>query len=537
MAIAPNGGAPTGLPKVLCGPSHGTDDCHCSDSHVPCCLLSAPFGGVRWRGELNDFESSGVGDLSIIRSAVMSETADRHEIRSSTAKVSIADFTKQVLVVDLLVVLAVSLTVWPLTLGDSTPVSLKHVWVPLLSATIWFACLLLAKTIDRRSVLHAEGIKRVVMGTGYYLLVCALTEFLFDSTAAVRPALFATVGFGAPLLALARVGTLSHLKSLRTRGKQVSNVVVVGTPASSREVLDALAAHSQYALKRVVDPTWLTESGTGSLIARRATEGDSEIVIVTNPAELGDGGLRELAWRVEEAGSELLIAPGLPDIAASRISYEPMAGLPLMQLRKPHESSGAQILKRAFDVISATVMLLLLMPLLLTMSVLIKVEDRGPVFFIQPRVGKHGKFFPFIKFRSMRVNAHTERADLLGLADEGILERYRSDDRVTRIGKFIRRWSIDELPQLLNVLSGHMSMVGPRPVLEEELPQLLADGHRRHLTKPGLTGLWQISGRKEVTWDDRIRMDLTYVDCWSFGLDMQILAKTAQAVVKGNGAY
>ena len=181
--------------------------------------------------------------------------------------------------------------------------------------------------------------------------------------------------------------------------------------------------------------------------------------------------------------------------------------------------------------------MLLFAPLILVLAILIPLESRGSAFFVQPRVGENGKLFPFFKLRSMRKDAHLERAAVLGPTDDGILDRYRNDVRITRIGSFIRRWSIDELPQLMNVLLGHMSLIGPRPVLEEELHDLPVHGERVHLAKPGLTGLWQVSGRKEIHWEDRIDLDLEYVDTWSLGLDAKIAAKTVGAVLKGSGAY
>ena len=213
------------------------------------------------------------------------------------------------------------------------------------------------------------------------------------------------------------------------------------------------------------------------------------------------------------------------------------AGLPMIQLNESHGAVLPKALKRLFDIVVSASLLLLLAPLFAVIAIAINVEGPGPVLFIQPRIGYRGKAFRFIKFRSMRADAHLERASVLGAADEDILARYLVDERITHVGRFLRRWSIDELPQLLHVLVGQMSLVGPRPVLVEELSLIDAVGMRRHLSKPGMTGLWQVSGRKEVCWDERIRMDLHYVDSWNLGLDTKILAKTASAVVKGTGAY
>jgi lipopolysaccharide/colanic/teichoic acid biosynthesis glycosyltransferase len=181
--------------------------------------------------------------------------------------------------------------------------------------------------------------------------------------------------------------------------------------------------------------------------------------------------------------------------------------------------------------------MILLAPAFLLIAAAIRSESRGPVFYISDRVGRGGVVFGCFKFRSMRVGADAERGAIIGAPDASIAERYRTDPRITRVGQFLRRWSLDELPQLLNVLGGSMALVGPRPVLPEELDLLGENDLRRHITKPGLTGLWQISGRKEVSWEDRMRMDLYYIEHWSLALDAVILAKTAKAVVAGRGAY
>jgi lipopolysaccharide/colanic/teichoic acid biosynthesis glycosyltransferase len=170
-------------------------------------------------------------------------------------------------------------------------------------------------------------------------------------------------------------------------------------------------------------------------------------------------------------------------------------------------------------------------------SVLVKLSSKGPILFIQPRVGAEGKPFPFYKFRSMRNGADLERLDTLGRPDEDMTERYRHDPRITPLGRILRRFSIDELPQLWNVLTGSMSLVGPRPMLFEELEQLEDFHHRRHLAKPGLTGLWQISGRKDTTWEERMLLDLYYINRWSLSLDLAIIAKTFRVVLSGKGSY
>ena len=195
------------------------------------------------------------------------------------------------------------------------------------------------------------------------------------------------------------------------------------------------------------------------------------------------------------------------------------------------------------DVLAAAVLFRLLekmtdfLPFMVFAAIGTFATSRGPVFYRQQRVGRGGELITVTKFRTMYVGADRERSDVIGDPDEQILDRYRDDPRITSFGRLLRRWSIDEMPQVVNVVSGSMSLVGPRPVLPEELGLFDDADHRRHLTKPGLTGLWQVSGRKEVDWDERMRMDLEYVENWSPALDVVIVAKTAKVVITGKGAY
>ncbi len=247
--------------------------------------------------------------------------------------------------------------------------------------------------------------------------------------------------------------------------------------------------------------------------------------------------LRRLAWRLEGPRIDLLVSPVLSDVAGPRMSVRPAAGLPLIHLDEPSLTGPKRALKRMVDLLIAVPLLILLAPVFLLIAMAIKFDSLGRVFYVGERIGRSGEVFRCIKFRTMHVGADLLRGDVIGELDDDVADRYREDPRVTRVGRVLRRWSMDELPQLVNVISGSMSLVGPRPMLCDELALLGDAENRRHLTKPGMTGLWQISGRKEVSWDDRMRMDLHYIETWSIALDLVILAKTAKAVISGHGAY
>lgn len=210
----------------------------------------------------------------------------------------------------------------------------------------------------------------------------------------------------------------------------------------------------------------------------------------------------------------------------------------LAVVERPKVEAGRSLTaKSVADVAFAVILVVLLSPVFLAISLAIKTTSRGPVLFVQTRIGRGGELFPFLKFRTMVDGAHRERSTVLGTPDADMPDRYQNDPRITRVGRFLRRWSIDELPQLLNILMGQMAVVGPRPILEDEEDLLEPHHHERHRAKPGLTGLWQINGRKETTWERRMELDLEYVQGMSVRGDVKIISKTAKVVLTGEGAY
>ncbi|WP_327633723.1 sugar transferase [Kribbella sp. NBC_00482] len=265
---------------------------------------------------------------------------------------------------------------------------------------------------------------------------------------------------------------------------------------------------------------------------------DVEVVAVAADPELTGHSLRKLSWALEQRGVDLIVSPGIVEVAGPRISIRPVAGLSLLHLERPSVSGGPHVLKSIFDRVVGCGLLLAVAPLLMVTAVLVKLTSRGPVLFRQTRVGRGGEQFQMLKFRTMVVDAEARKAELHALSDgNGVLFKLRDDPRVTKVGRYLRRFSIDELPQLVNVLRGDMSLVGPRPPLPAEVAQYAIDDARRMLVKPGLTGLWQVSGRSDLTWEESMRLDLRYADNWSIALDLLILWKTARAVLGSNGAY
>ncbi len=278
--------------------------------------------------------------------------------------------------------------------------------------------------------------------------------------------------------------------------------------------------------------------GTFNDLADHVRRGGYRIVAVTADAYWTPRRLQRLAWDLEGTGTEMVVAPALMDFAGPRLHVTGVLGMPLLRVSEPSFTGFRRLVKTAVDKVGALLLIALLSPVLLAVAVAIMVDTRGPVLYRQRRVGKDGAHFTILKFRTMVTNADALRAKLQAVNEgAGVLFKMRRDPRVTAVGRFLRRYSLDELPQLFNVVTGPMSLVGPRPPLPEESAKYGPEVRRRLLVKPGLTGLWQVSGRSDLSWEESVRLDLRYVEDWSLALDAVILWKTVRAVLSGEGAY
>jgi exopolysaccharide biosynthesis polyprenyl glycosylphosphotransferase len=308
------------------------------------------------------------------------------------------------------------------------------------------------------------------------------------------------------------------------RRDKFNGLSVVGACLAGRSMLNEIAQVPVF-------------GGLGNVSAAVSQLGADTVAVLACP-EMSGIRLRELAWELEETGTDLCVAPALIDVAGPRTTIRPVAGLPLLQLDHPELAGGKQVIKAMFDRAAAGLALVMLAPLFVVIALAIRLDDRGPVFFMQTRVGRDGQTFRLFKFRTMVVDAEQRRLELEALNEgAGVLFKMRKDPRVTKVGAALRRWSLDELPQLFNVVIGDMSLVGPRPALPKEVARYGDHMRRRLVVKPGITGLWQVSGRSGLSWEESFRLDLRYVDNWSMMLDVQILWKTFSAVVRGSGAY
>ncbi len=278
--------------------------------------------------------------------------------------------------------------------------------------------------------------------------------------------------------------------------------------------------------------------GTPHAVVDALIDTQADSVIVTASDLLPADDLRRLAWRLEGTGIDLIVAPALTDVAGPRITVRPVAGLTLLHIEQPELGSLRRSLKRVVERVAALIAVVALAPLTVAIALAVRLTSHGPAMFVQTRVGLGGREFRIRKFRSMYANAEQRLAELQHLNEhDGLLFKIRNDPRVTPVGRWLRRFSLDELPQLWNVVRGDMALVGPRPPLPCEVERYGDDVRRRLLVRPGLTGLWQVSGRADLSWEESVRLDLFYVENWSVALDLQILWRTVAAVLRGSGAY
>ncbi|GGS83045.1 exopolysaccharide biosynthesis polyprenyl glycosylphosphotransferase [Planobispora rosea] len=415
-------------------------------------------------------------------------------------------------------------------------------------ALVWPLAMALGGAYRRRA--HGEGTEefRAVFGGGVGLTAAVAIGAYTTQTSIARSFVMAMLP-GALLLTLFfRYRMRKSLHRRRAGGEYMRRVVAVGHRESVLGLVVQLRRQPYHGMAVVAaclppgapgfDVDGIPVIGDFADVSQAVTKMKADAVAILACPELDGIALRRLAWELEADRVDLFVAPALMDVAGPRVSIRPVAGMPLLHVEHPEFSGTRHWVKSLFDRCGAGLALLLLALPMLLIAALIRATSSGPALFRQVRVGRDGREFQVVKFRTMVVDAELLKAQLLGENEsDGVLFKMRNDPRVTRVGLFLRRYSMDELPQLLNVLRGEMSLVGPRPPLPEEVEQYGTDVRRRLVVKPGMTGLWQVSGRSDLSWEESVRLDLRYVENWSLFLDLQILWKTWRAVVMGEGAY
>ena len=357
---------------------------------------------------------------------------------------------------------------------------------------------------------------------------------------------------GTAALLLGRVAARGMLYRGRRKGLYSHRVLIVGSHPHVRELTNRLRSEPQAGFvvvgacvpgaRETRLPPGLGDDvlvvGALADIPQAMVATNADTVAVAASPGINGAVLRSLSYELEGTGVDLLVAPALTNVTGTRISIRPIAGIPLLHVDEPELTGGRRVVKSVFDRVVAITAILALVPLLIAIALAIRLTSHGPALFRQERIGRDGTTFKLWKFRSMRLDAEERKAELLqDYEQDGPLFKLRADPRITPLGRALRKYSIDELPQLFNVVRGQMSLVGPRPPLASEVAQYERYTKRRLLVKPGITGLWQVSGRSDLSWDETVRLDLRYVEDWSLGLDILVLFRTVATVLRGSGAY
>lgn len=418
----------------------------------------------------------------------------------------------------------------------------------------FFSALLVVAWMWSLSLIDSRSDRAIGTGSTEYVRIISVSIRLFGIIAILafllrvdvaRGYLLISFPLGMLVLLLERWLWRQWLVVKRARGEFSARVVLVGSETSVAQISDALhrTPSAGYLVVGACVPLGIpgeTVRGTdipvvGSVlsVSDALAAVDADTVAISSTDELPPSVVKKISWQLEAGRQHLVLAPSIVDVVGPRIQTRPVAGLPLIHVETPRYSTGQRLAKRAMDVLGAAIAVLLLSPVMVIIALCIRASTHGPALFRQVRVGLDGREFRLFKFRSMVEHAEELLSDLEQHRDSGneVLFKMVEDPRVTGIGRFLRRYSLDELPQLFNVLSGSMSLVGPRPSLPREVERYADHVHRRFMVKPGITGLWQISGRSTLSWEESVRLDLSYVENWTLIGDLVILFKTARAAI------
>ncbi|MEV4347978.1 exopolysaccharide biosynthesis polyprenyl glycosylphosphotransferase [Actinoplanes sp. NPDC049596] len=458
-------------------------------------------------------------------------------------------YVRTLVLCDLIAGTAAGATAFGLRFGDEvTTYNRAYVILSALLPVLLLAVLAVSRAYERRYLfVGTDEYQRVLRGGVGLIAGAALVSYALDLDLA-RSYVLAALPTAIVSSAVLRFALRKRLHLARARGESLRRVILVGHELSIIGMARQLRRERYHGLEVVGaclphghDGAGINGPvvyGTFDDVASAVEQADADTVVVLSCPELDGDQLRRLAWQLERDEVDLVVASALVDVAGARTTIRPFDGLPMLHVEHPRLHGGSRLVKEVVDRLGALALLLVFGPLLLGVALCVRVTSRGPVLFRQVRVGRDGRHFRIFKFRSMYVDAEARLSELRHLNEhDGVLFKIRDDPRVTPVGRYLRRFSLDELPQLLNVALGQMSLVGPRPPLPAEVAAYADDVRRRLAVKPGMTGLWQVSGRSDLPWEEAVRLDLRYVENWSLSLDLVILLRTMTAVVRSSGAY
>jgi exopolysaccharide biosynthesis polyprenyl glycosylphosphotransferase len=463
-------------------------------------------------------------------------------------------YVRTALVVDFLVSLFAGLLAFVIRFPSPPgPHVTPYLLLSLALPVIWILVLVLARAYEPRLFGVGSEEFRRVLHAGFTLTASVAILAYVTKTEVARGYVILALPLATALDLIARHQLRRRLHRKRVGGACMRRVLAVGHRSAVADLIRQLTRERYHGMEIVAAclPHMLTTGedavaevegvpvvGDFGEAASVVPAFEADTVAVLACPEMDGVALRRLAWQLEKNDIDLVVAPALMEVAGPRTSIRPVAGLPLLHVDHPELSGARQLCKTLFDRAVALLALVVLSPLFAAIVIAIRSTSSGGALFRQTRVGRDGEKFTVLKFRTMVLDAERRKADLITRNEnDGVLFKIRHDPRITRSGAWLRRYSLDELPQLINVLRGDMSLVGPRPPLPEEVAKYGDDVRRRLVVKPGMTGLWQVSGRSDLSWEESVRLDLRYVENWSLMLDLQILWKTWAAVSRGSGAY
>ena len=421
---------------------------------------------------------------------------------------------------------------------DLTNYEIKNIGIATVILFSWIIVLWFNGSRDTNILgFGADEYKRLINATLFSFTFIAFISYIFKLEIS-RGFVLLIFPTGLISLFISRRILRKRLLKSRNEGRYVSRVLLLHSgEADPVEKRLLLAKHAGLNIVHKLQ-TKESEEFNHKQIVVAALTNNCDQIMVGQSAIISASELRNLGWALEETTIDLVVAPAVTEIAGPRLKVSNVEGLPLLHLDQPVFSGSAKAAKRLLDLFLSAVGLILISPLLIVIALVIKSHDRGTVLYSQKRVGQNNKEFNVYKFRTMYEGSHEKRDEVMAQTNKDLrLAKSPNDPRITKPGAFLRRWSIDEIPQIINVFKGEMSLVGPRPPLAVEVNMYEKSERRRLLVKPGLTGLWQVSGRSELDWEDAVRLDLYYVENWSLTLDILILIRTAAAVWRGEGAY
>lgn len=450
---------------------------------------------------------------------------------------------------DILVVASAVALTYLVRFGATDPTSNGGSFVEAaLVAIVWLFALSLIGSRES-SVLAAgpEEYRRVMAASLYAFGAIAIGSFLLQAEIS-RFCFLVALPLGTFLLLAFRWIARGRLSASRQQGRNMAPAIIVGSPDRVDRAVRELNRRREYGLVPSAacivgsDRRQAPHEGTSlprvamRQIPQLAVNGDYSSVVVAGGLTAEQ--LRDLAWSLERSEASMVVFSEIVDAAGPRLTFQDVAGLDLVHVKPPNFIGWPLRAKRTFDIVFSALALIVLSPVLLVIAIAIYRDDPGPIVFRQQRIGLNGKPFTIHKFRSMNVDAESKLAMLRARSmSDGPLFKMDDDPRMTRVGRVLRKYSLDELPQFWTVLRGNMSVVGPRPHLEKELDEFPDEGLRRLLIKPGITGLWQVSGRSDLSLEDSIKLDLRYVQNWSLLGDVVIIMKTLRAMLTSDGAY